>query len=384
MAEGALEIYENMLANGEPETADTIIKLFYPNLKRFYEYFSNNRRVSTNNPLIFNIHPCETGRDNDIIFDHHKARLGSIFGKNRMVGIANATLDYASNIRIGFENKFLLDWDPKDAHKVFKFCDPMFNCMFVKNQRDLAKIARVAGDDEYADVLTKQANELSRFIQDNMFKHFYPDSPEKVLMPIDYTGIDPNIDPDSPGNTVREMSVSSLFGLQLEDLDTENLQATIDLFEKHFDAPYGVPTVAISSSKFDPSYKEPSMWRGPSWMFTNDFLEEAFYAQYVRLSELYPELAKKCLDYSQSIRFSSKILVSGELDHESGKPGIFKRLARIAIYKVMPDYVSRNRKNIGPFACYAEFFDPITGKGFRTTPFSTSTIGERNRFWHLH
>lgn len=354
MAETILEIHKAHIKFGRDSEARELLEKFYPNLTKAYDFFKNERQNSPEDPLIGNIHPHETGRDSDPTFDFIKLRLSRNGAKtSQTVDYINTALDYASIITYNVRAR-MKKWDTEKLREIFWVNDVMFNTMYVKNLRALADISANLGkyedEFEYRDLVSKVEEQILTQMWDQDARDgngaFYAldktasqsiPAIEHIQRSNGYTG--------PRDERIREITISNLFPLQLENLPLDKLASCLSLISKSFYTFSPLPTVPIDSPHYDPSYQQKNMWRGPTWIWMNDCIAEALAMQASRLktgiaNNIFTEsealeLINYCDDYSKWIYNSS-----WKLTKES----------------------------------YAEFYDPFTGEPKRTVPFSGSAI----------
>ncbi len=382
IAEAVREIYEGCKANGQELEGKDFLREVYPSLKMFYQYFLRERQVSPENYLIFNIHPCETGRDSDPTFNfiQYKKPFCSSGEDTPTYKIAiNSAADYIGNVALGFRNK-KHGWQADQAHQTFKFCDVMFNCLFAKNLRDLALIAEE--NNEFSDAIEfhNHAEKLSHQIQQKMYI-FNPDDEKFGFYGINLTGFSEydievyqnnNLE---PGDPVFFKSISNLFPLVLDGLETTKLAQIIDLIEKEFTDNFMIPTVSTKSPDYDPNYRGRNMWQGPIWLWMNDFVISGIADQLSRPDvSNNRDLVRKLSNLHTKLMTSSKELVTYKNNSLHDRSFIIK-----AVNKFIPHALRSQSNYDGPYQNFAEFFSPQTGVGYRTRPFAGSSIACRKR-----
>ena len=136
-----------------------------------------------------------------------------------------------------------------------------------------------------------------------------------------------------------------------------------------------IPTVSTKSPDYDANYRQSNMWRGPVWLWINDFLTSAVNDQLKRLDMQETSELTTRLETLQK-----KLVDSGDqLLSNCNNPLDSKNFAVRAINKFIPFALRSQSIDDGPFQNFAEFFSPKTGYGFRTRPFAGSSIACRQR-----
>lgn len=226
----------------------------YPAIVRFHEYLLT--RVRPEVGLIGIINPDESGEDNSPRFDralalpaqhpveHNSQKRFALFDEHRTC----AYLAYPCTA----------------TH--FWVEDVAFNSYFVWNCQVLADIAHELGDT----TASAHWRGVAKRVGQAMREHLLFNGEFKTLSSPDFLPI--------------EIKTWAMFAPLLADLYTKDEAAV--LIETHlkdptsFDAPFGVPTVALDEPSYDPY--EPSWgkawqhphWRGPIWMAPHWFLHK--------------------------------------------------------------------------------------------------------------
>ena len=279
----AQEIYQGFETEGEIEAGNQWLSEIYPKLKASYDYFAEHRSQGPHQPLIFNVHPHETGRDSDPTFDFFKFRLRRK-GKNtsQAVDATNRVLDYASVIMGGIEH-WLDEWQTEKIRHRFEVYDVMFNCMYRDNLTVMANLAELGAraSQDKQERLNYEADavhykNLSNEVEQAILKQMWFDEEGE-------DGLFLALKPDGP---IQEVSVSNLFALTLPNLSEKQLEATLNLLENYFITPdiqLPIPSVppinpidGKSNPNYDPDHGEwDRLWRGSTWINMNWYFSSA-------------------------------------------------------------------------------------------------------------
>ncbi|MBX4197218.1 hypothetical protein KW801_01520 [Candidatus Saccharibacteria bacterium] len=328
---GAVSVAETYTALKKDALAEANLLLdeIYPSLKDSYQYFIDQRQNSPTDPLIGIIHPHETGRDSDPIFDFAKTLRWPRNGEatNRWIDRYNTVADYAGAMAINLVNK-ASRWDLAKSREHFWVNDIMLNCIYVDNLYEMATLARDAGQFKDMGDFYMQAQRVEQQLLSRMW----------FSETQDVKGAFYALGPDGP---IKEVSIGNLFPLILPNLKESQLESTLNLMDSSFNTPFPLPSVATDSPNYDPHYQEKGrLWRGPTWINTNWYLTVRGLkrqASKPSLNQHRPDLVYRCLAWSDQITAASQSLV------ERG---------------------------------YYEFYDPITGQGQRVKDFSWSTLAD--------
>jgi hypothetical protein len=357
------ETYESFKRLGRNDEAQEFLEEAYgtvgpgnfTGLRGENAYFLNHRATSEDNPLIFNVHPNETGRDYDSALGFRGVDL--IPGKGDIATFAKTGLRWARMQQFGHsmgkkgrdpEGK-RPDWIPEQVRKKYAVNDVMFNVLFVRNLRDTADIAselaRLKPDEstEYkrqAIEYRQHAGVIETAILSKMWheKRDNKDKKETFFY---------NLNARKNDKQINVKSITGLFPLLLDDIKTEQLNVLLDRLEdpEWFATPYPIPSHPRNSKYYDPHYrrKEGPNWQGPVWLLADHLIvEQGLVRQGKRFlkpgTEYNPQLAKRCME------------VAG--------PIVEKNEELLAINKDV-----------------WEFYDPETGQGKRVRHFMWSNLG---------
>lgn len=318
LAQAAHEVYFSYERKGDERKGKEFLQYSYEPLKKYYDYWAHTRMDSGSN-LVAIIHPHETGRDSDPTFDFSKKfRMSN--PQKTVTRRINTALDYAGSLHFGRKMK-RVGWEPDRARDIFWVKDVMVNAIYAKNLLSMAEIAKTAGYQDDVEEFIFRSQQVEHGIRTEMW------NPRTKT----YHAV------GKDGSKLPEITVSNLFPLILQSVPKDQIEATLKLLESEdwFHAAYPIPSVPVSSEKYDPSFTEARLWRGPTWINTNWFIVEGLLAQRERFKDD-PELAQRL--NAKALHIASK---SAELVRTQG---------------------------------YREFYHPETGKGMRVKDFAWSTL----------
>lgn len=331
MAESAKSTYESYRRLGNEPAGLDFLTRNYPRLRKAYEYYWQSRQNSADDPLIFNTHPHETGRDSDPTFNFTKLRLARRGVQTpKMIDMINSGLDYTSLLAMNyfFRTK---QWDVEKTRKYFAVNDVMFNCLYSVNLLRMSEIATTIGRPEEAAEFTERAELAQKQILEKMwFPHARNSQGAFYAL--------------NKGKPVEEISVSNLFPVVLPNLSAPQLSACLNMILTSFNTPYPLPSVATTSPNYDPHYSEKGrIWHGGSWMNTNYLIAKGLALQAERQD-----------------------LLEGSQDDEE------VRLLQALSGQLSSLIIEQSLALVGQG--FYEFYDPETGEPCRVKDFSWSTI----------
>jgi hypothetical protein len=359
-----METYQSFQRQGKFADAKNFLKEMYGTaepgnyngLRGETAYFLNHRQNSENDPLIFNTHPNETGRDYDSALGPKRQILP---GKGKTVGLINTGIVWVKMNGIpglreksqafkGFNQKLAelgkdpqeqrRDWLPEKVRDKYAVNDVMFNAMHALNLDYTAQIARElsrlthdrkekAKYDLEANVYEKEAMRVKIEILRQSWHEQQPKT--RMLQRKDKQGtFFYNIGKD--GDQIPVTSITGLFPLLLDNLPSDKAEVLLDRIEdpEWFATPFPLPTHPKNSEHYDPHYrrKEGPDWQGPVWIIMNHFLvEEGLVKQAERTAKSNPNLSKRCMDAAEKIVEKTEELLSinnavwEQNDPETGK-----------------------------------------------------------------
>lgn len=318
LAQAAQAVYASYKREGEERKGQNFLKATYEPLKAYYDYWAHTRMDSGSN-LVAIIHPHETGRDSDPTFDFSKRFRMS--NPQRMVARKmNTALDYAGSLHLGRKMKQVA-WEPEKARDIFWVKDVMVNAIYAQNLLSMAEIAKIAGYENYSEEFIARSQQVEHGIHTEMWN---PDSQTYHAVHKDR-------------KKLPEITVSNVFPLILANVPKDRAEAILQLLENpdFFNTRYPVSSVPVSSEKYDPSFMEARLWRGPTWINTNWLIFEGLLLQRERFKDD-PEFAQ---------RLNAKAL----------------HIATASIELVRTQG-------------YREFYHPESGRGMRVEDFAWSTL----------
>ncbi|MHA1230282.1 MAG: MGH1-like glycoside hydrolase domain-containing protein, partial [Candidatus Helarchaeota archaeon] len=225
------------------------LKSIINSLIKYYDWFYNERNVDDDG-LVVVIHPWETGLDMLPCWD--------IFIKKKRFFKIQAGLWL--NGLIKKYNK--VNWDIKKIIEMDLFVvkDVSFNVIYILGLESMSRLCETLGDEERKEIFKSRSKETLNSIEKKCWnsKHsFYFDL---------YSRDDKKIE---------EFTVSGLFPIVV-DIEKSHAKRIIEdhiLNKEEFWPNYPIPSVSISSEKFNPN-DSLLLWRGPTWLNTNWFLAQ--------------------------------------------------------------------------------------------------------------
>jgi len=220
-----------------------------PALRRFYDW-CHDVRDPDGDGLIAVLQADETGLDHSPKFDDY-------------LGIAAPT-----------DEEFLAGWHrvadpyakadrrPAEMFSLDRFVveDVMVNTIYAENLRVLADLCRLVGDDEGDSRYRARAEATTRALVDKCW-----DSDRGLFF--DLAGI--------AERHLEVNTVTSLFPLLLTGITNDVVERLVGHLTDpaEYDAPFPVPSVAMSEEGYDPGVVGRNLvWRGPTWMNSNWYL----------------------------------------------------------------------------------------------------------------
>jgi hypothetical protein len=324
----ALETYQSFVAQGRETEGLTFLQEIYgtadegnyTGLQGECAYFTNHRQNSEHNPLVFTVHPNETGRDYD-----------SALGPKTIFLPGNGTISEALNTGIRWTKTQLfnhqlgrkgrdpegerIDWIPEQVRTTYSVNDIMFNVLYANDIHSLASIGNI---------LAKQTEDAQKRQQYEQESPHYQALAEKI----DWTIIDQTWNQrlgffynlDRSGKQIIVDSITGLFPLLLDTIRPEQTTALLEKLEdtSWFNTPYPIPTHARRSQFYDPHYKrrQGPDWEGPVWIDMNHFIvENGLVKQAERFldpqSPAYnPPLGRRCMQNARRIVEQTTTLLS--------------------------------------------------------------------------
>lgn len=310
LAHAVYETYKKMRSDSKKE-AISFLKKVYLQTKKHYLFWKRERHYKKTH-LIMCIHPHETGRDSDPLFDimykKHKIEKNIPF-KN----LFNTAIDYFYAL--------IYTLSVRQHKRNLEFCDVMVNCIYAQNLVYLASIARELKLFSDKKIFEDEAKKVEK----DIFSYMYSKK-ERVFCAL-YKGLQ-----------VPYISIACIFPLLLKTITKKHIKEILSLLDskEYFNTPFPLSTVPVKSSFFDATYKEKRLWRGPVWININWYVVEALFQIYKQHMKIDRKTAKQA--YSLAFHISTKT-------QEMIQQGCF------------------------------EFYNPFSGKGMRVDHFSWSTLG---------
>ena len=321
------ETYESFKRLGRDDEANRFLEEIYgtaepgnyTGLRGEAAYFLLHRITGEDNPLIFNVHPNETGRDYDSALGFRgvdiipgkgttatSVKTGARWARMQVFG-------YMTGRRGADTEGERPDWIPEQVRKKYAVNDVMFNALFVRNLRDTAEVARTLAElkpDKKAEY-EKQAGEYeqsAREIEEAVLSLMWHENsgPKDRRETFFY-----NINAGRKDRQINVKSITGLFPLLLDGAKPKQVEVLLDRMEDPdwFATPYPIPTHPTNSQYYDPHYrrKEGPDWQGPVWIIANNFLvEQGLVRQAERFlnpdsSKHNPELGMRCMEIAGTI-----------------------------------------------------------------------------------
>ena len=301
LALGVADTYHAMRQANDPH-AELYLQETYGPLKKFFDYFDTERSNSPSDKLIGIIHPHETGRDSDPIYDDINfvkklRRTRSDPKEGPETDHWNRAVDYAGILLHGIQLR-AAKGNVAEARGTFWANDVMMNCVYIDNLRVLSKLAGELGradDQKHYEAL---ASEVEAQI---LSKMWFPDARE---------GQGAFLTLNKDGQPIAEISISNLFPLTLAGLKPEQLKSVLTMMKQSFDTPYPLPSVATDSPSFDPHNREKDrLWRGPTWINTNWYLVVRGLHLQADRQDLPAELRDECQMWADKVAIKTNELL---------------------------------------------------------------------------
>lgn len=295
----AWEMYEAHCRRGQPGTGVAALRRLYGQpggdsqrgLRGVYNYFINHRENGGGSSLIGIVHPNETGRDSD------EANKPWLVNSSRDISPQVEWLRMQKFTRtIGKLGRSAVrtDWLPERVREKYWVNDVMFNVLYAQNMRYMGDIAELLASHSYGD------DNRNFYAEDA--KYFYSKAADVDLeirerMWSDEHGFFYNLDGD--GSKINVESVSGLFPLLLDDIESEQVSELLRALEDkdRFNTPYPLPTQSVSSRFYTPNpsgFKNQftPQWSGPVWVDVNHLMAEE---GLVKQAEQFPILRRRLL-----------------------------------------------------------------------------------------
>lgn len=300
LALSAERVFKSMKEAEDPN-AETFLQEIYGPLKKFYDFWDKQRSNGPDDKLIGIIHPHETGRDSDPVYDGlnlvKKMRIqrnGPEEGPTP--DYWNMAVDYAGILVHGRKLK-KAKGDIAKAKEIFWANDVMMNCIYADNLKILSRMAKELGKTDDAHYYGMLSDVVEQQIIEKMWFGDARDGDGAFLT------LDKNENP------IKEISVSNLFPITLPNLEPKHVESILNMLQRSFNTAYPLPSVATDSKKFDPHNREEHrLWRGPTWLNTNWYIVRGLRMQSER-EDLPHALKMDCKNWADKIAKASEELL---------------------------------------------------------------------------
>lgn len=233
------------------------LEAILPKTKKYFTWL-DQARTSETDPLVYVMHPWETGTDASPAFD----KILGIWGKNP--GIVQLYIQYY-RLLISYD---MSGWEIKKIMKKHRFIvfSVLFNCIYALNLRSLARLSKLLDDEGEYTWWNKKADQVEQAIMQEMW-----DPSVGMFYDLDYTH-----------KQIKESTIASIFPLVLpmlpQDMATRIIEEHL-MDPREFWATYPIPSVPRNSKAYNPTSHQSVLWRGPTWINTNWFLIKALQAK---------------------------------------------------------------------------------------------------------
>lgn len=345
----AMETYNSFVREGREQKGQQFLEEIYGHaepgnyteLQGEYAYFKNHRQNSPEDPLIYIVHPNETGRD----FDEALGPDSPFIEQNKtgkkggtLIDLRNASKRWLDMQKFGRQIGKLgrdtegkrIDWIPEKIREKYGPNDVMMNVLYADGLRHMAEISQLLGKENEQKQYAEHADAVEKAILERMWN--------------EDDGFFYNIDKD--GKRIPVRSITGLFPLMLKNISPEQVASLNDKLEdpEWFNTNYPIPTHPVNSKFYDPHYRRyPNPpWSGPVWINSNFLITDTGLAR-------------------QAERFLFNETGNAELGERC-----LKNAGRIA-------QQTEKLLAINPDAM--ECYDPDTGQGRRVKVFMWSNLG---------
>jgi hypothetical protein len=274
--------------------ARAFLDRFYEPAKTHINHYDEVLADMPNSSLAGVPHPHATGRDRDRVFDHAKKkrlpRKGAKTGP--LTNLGNSIIDYGWGLR---RSKQIADanGDMDKIKEKFWDRDVMFNCIYLDNLYQMAELAGIMGKPDDRQGFLNKAELLETEIQ----TMWNPDAWKG-------NGAFMNLDKDY--NLNPKVSVGSLFGWLLPNLEADQLRSMLKMVDTSFNARFGFPVSPTDSEDSDPGYKERgSIWRDGDWEIVKYLLVERGLCMQAQREDLPLDLRQACVKLALEKMYSS-------------------------------------------------------------------------------
>jgi hypothetical protein len=303
--------HKAMEQNGDPKAA-LYAQEMYGRLERLMGYLVTQRRNSTDDAIVGNIDPHETGMDSLRQWDYIKPfRRPRHPEMTQEEADRNMFADGAHFVVRIFKRRILARGNLAKERELFWVNDVSFNAIYFHNLQAMVRLAETQG-------LSEEATDykwLSEEVEQAMIAKMWQEDPDKVPKPGFYSL-------DADGEPIPTVTISNLFGLILPNISEKQLEAVLDMMDQDFDAPYPLPSDSINSPEFDPHNQEKHrLWRGPSWINTNFYLVMFGLRMQAERQNISPCLRDRCEAWAEHIAEKSNELIDMNTSNQTGPEG---------------------------------------------------------------
>ena len=281
-------VFEGYLRLGDKESAWQFLQPMFPRAKLHIEYFKNYRPSSAHNPLVFNNHPHEDGRDSSGSGKFKLPRLKEDNPLGAVVDFADFAQDLVGTF-IGKNMRLkLADWDLDKARKIYGRRDVMFNVILCKNSYIMSDLSRMMAEhdpdmaDEYnadAAVFKNYAERLEQSIYDHTWH------PDEIWSPKTRTHKGAFYSLKGNGKREKNIDVGDLMTVLLPNLGADQLVSDLNLILTSFNTEFALPTAPKDAPHYDPHNKRKTgcNWSGSTWPHINKFVADGLRLQAERI-----------------------------------------------------------------------------------------------------
>lgn len=316
----AMETFKSYLASGREIEGRAFLEEIYPSVARHFRYFMNNREMEDGNPLIFVVHPHETGRDYDPTFDKHfggfiipvdwrnRNHLGD-FAVDKSKRLINAVSGYIHRLWMGHELQNH-GWSEEAGKQLCGVQDVMFNAIYAHGLGVLSEMAEITGNKNEAVEFRDKETSVSNAVFERMW-----DPKERVFKALDRNG-----------RWIDTISVSNLFPLILRGISEDQMKGILNMLEdpESFGVPFPIPSVPKKDPRFDAHYEAPLIWRGTTWPPMNFYLiDQGAIPRAQEIKETNPYLASRLDKISYNVcRASAEMADNGHSEQKNPLTGL--------------------------------------------------------------
>ncbi|MBD3388847.1 MAG: hypothetical protein GF416_07250 [Candidatus Altiarchaeales archaeon] len=265
LADTAHRLYQMSSEKGEADSGVGFLERVYDRLRGYHLWLWHQRKFEDTG-LLVTLHPDENGMDDSPMWDGPMSRVKVSEEAGEMAeekmrtepdtlsGNRPSEDFYAKNYELMVELKTAgYDTRSLDEDYQFRVLDVLFNSVWAKSNRGLAKIASVLGEEEDSRLFLSWADDTVKSMDDIMW------DPESRI----YHDYD-----TAAGRRIKVRTVGSFTALfsGLEDKKrAAEVARSLEDPANGFATEYMIP----STSTMEESYDEGRFWRGPIWPFTN-------------------------------------------------------------------------------------------------------------------